>query len=135
MTVRHREHNMEADVSTPNLLKARDPELARELKAFRSRLGDLLLDRLDTLMASPRFRELPLDLGDLNAIARVLSVLDKESWTQADLDAFDDDWRAAMRSELFGGEFESSKHRIQASVDAARRHLLEEPEVAQGTLW
>jgi hypothetical protein len=129
------EHNMESDVTTANILKARDPELAKELKAFRSRLGDLLLDKLDRLMASPRFRELPLDLGDLNAIARVLSMLDKEYWTEADLNAFDDDWRAAIRSEMFGGEFESSKHRIQAAVVAARRHFLEEPGIAQGTLW
>ena len=129
--------------SMPNLLKERDPELVKELSAFRSRLGDLLLDKLDAVLDDPLFRDrgkfLPLE--DLRPIAHILRILTKDSWTEEDLDLFDASWRDACRSDLFGDEFESSRHCIKIATESARMRLLEEQTGAeeltmrQPTLW
>jgi hypothetical protein len=124
-------------LATSNPLTRRDPELAKELTAFRARLGELLFDKLETALGRPEFRggRSLFDLDDLKAVLQVLRVLAKPSWTEDDLDLFDENWRDAMRSNLFGAEFESSRFRIQNAVETARIQLLEEPAVIQSTLW
>jgi hypothetical protein len=132
--------------STPNPLAKREPELVKNFAAFQSHIGDTLLVAVGKLLADRRFRahHAPDVLEDLHAAGKVLSVLVKDKWTEQDLDTFDTYWRDAMRSDLFGDEFEAERHRIQASVEAARTKLLEaeEPEVTTGspkvkqrTLW
>lgn len=129
--------------TTLNSLKQRDPELVKSLAAFRSRIGDILLDSLGKLLADPRFhaRHGPDVLKDLHAVGQVLRVLIQDRWTEQDLDTFDAYWRDAIRSDLFGEEFEAERHRIQTSVETARTKLLESemptqvPTVTQRTLW
>lgn len=132
--------------STPNPLAKRDPELVKSFAAFQSRIGNTLLDALGNILADPRFRahHAPDVLEDLHAAGQVLRVLVKDKWTGEDLDTFDTYWRDAIRSDLFGDEFEAERHRIQASVEAARMKLVEQeepemtaksPKVKQRTLW
>lgn len=136
--------------STPNPLKKRDSELVKHLATFRSRIGGILLDSLAPSLANPkiRARRAPDVLDDLHATAQVLSVLIKDRWTEKDLDTFDTYWRDAIRSDVFGEELECERHRIQASVEAARTKLLaveaetttpraksKPPKVTQHTLW
>lgn len=129
--------------ATPNPLKRRDPELVKNFAAFRSRIGDALLDSLAPALADASFRaRLGSEfLADLYAAARVAQVLAKEKWTERDLDTFDRYWRDASRSDYFADEFECERHRILACVDDARAKL-HEPEmptetakVKQPTLW
>src|SRR5579862_8061409 len=102
--------------STPNPLMQRDPELIKSFAAFRSRIGDILLDSLAPLLADPviRARHAPNVLEDLHAAGQVIRILVKGKWTGEDLDTFDTHWRDAIRSDLFGDEFEAERHRIQA---------------------
>src|SRR5438132_1604846 len=97
--------------STPNPLKKRDPELVKSFAAFRSRIGDILLDSLAPVLTDPGFRarHAPDILADLHAAAQVLRVLMKDEWTEQDLDTFDTYWRDAIRSDLFADEFEAER--------------------------
>jgi hypothetical protein len=134
-------------LATPNPLKERDPELVANIEAFRSRLGEILLESLAPMFAHPAFRrrhDVPDVLADLHAAAQVLRVLVQDQWSEQDLKTFDTYWRDAMRSDLFGEEFEAEKFRIQSSVQAARTKLLEPVDpvtpskvkkLTQRTLW
>jgi hypothetical protein len=127
--------------STPNPLKRRDPALAKSLAAFRSRLGDMLLDKLAPLLDDPAFRSREgQELGDLRAVAQVLRVLAKANWARQDLETFDTYWRDASRSGLLADEFEADRHRIQHSIQTARKQLFKTADakplsMRQPTLW
>jgi hypothetical protein len=126
--------------STPNTLKVRDPELFAEIQDFRVRFEEMLLDKLDNVLASPRYggRGHFLPDGDVRAIAWVVRVLTSDSWTEHQLDQFDTSWRDAMRSDFFAEVFESIRFRIRNAVDAARNRLVETRgvgDITQGTLW
>ena len=126
--------------STPNPLKERDPELFMEIEGFRARFEEILLDTLDNVLHSPRYRDrghfLPRD--DVRAIARVIRFLTSDSWTEDHVDQFDASWRDAMRSEFFAEAWESSRFRIENAVETARTQLIEARGVSgctQGTFW
>ena len=126
--------------STPNLLKERDPELFTEVKDFRARFEEMLLDKLDNILDNPRYRDrghfLPRD--DLKAIAQVVRVLTSDIWTEDSLDQLDAKWREALRSDFFADAFESVRFRIENAVQTGRASLTTEPGtngVTQGTLW
>jgi hypothetical protein len=126
--------------STPNALKERDPELFKEVDEFRARFEEILLEKLENVLASPTYRDrgnfLPHD--DVKAIAYVLRVLTADSWKEDDLDQFDASWRIAMRSDYFAEAFESIRFRVMNATDAARERLIKESGnsgVTQGTLW
>jgi hypothetical protein len=130
----------EPEPSTPNAIKERDPELFKEVQEFRARFEDILLDKLDNILDNPAFRDrghfLPRD--DVKAIAQVIRVLTRDSWTEEHLDQFDTTWRKAMRSDFFAEAFESIRFRIENAVDTARARVLERPGMSgatQGTLW
>jgi hypothetical protein len=125
---------------TPNVLKERNPDEFKGVEEFRALFEEMLLARLEDVLCNPRFRDrghfLPRD--DVRAIAQVLHVLTRKSWTKDDLDRFDASWRDAMRSDLFAEAFESVRHRIQNAVHAGRESLAEQHgarDVTQGTLW
>jgi hypothetical protein len=130
------------NTTTPNPLKERAPDLFKEIEEFRARLENILLADLDSVLDNPAFRDRGhfLARDDLRAIARVVRILTKESWNEADVNQFDAAWRDALRCDYFGDAFESIRHRIQACVQAAP--TLREPEVTaqapkvtQPTLW
>ncbi len=113
-------------VTTPNPLAGRDPGLLRRLAAFRSRVNDLLLDRLAAAArrdAASHARERRQPLEDIEATAQILRVLTKQAWDATDLRLLDTYWRDETRSELFADEFEGERHLIRHYVDAARRQL------------
>jgi hypothetical protein len=74
-------------------------------------------------------------------LTQILRILVKDQWTEQDLDTFDTYWQHAINSDLFGDEFEAERHRIQASVEAARTKLAETevatkaPKMTQRTFW
>jgi hypothetical protein len=125
---------------TPNLLKERDPDLFREVIDFRSRVEEILLDKLDNVLDNPGFRDrghfLPRD--DLKSIAQVIRVLTKDSWSPKDLNDFDSSWRNAMKSDFFAEAFESIRFRIENAVNTTRARQVEKEVnngITQGTLW
>jgi hypothetical protein len=126
--------------STLNLLKERNPDVFREVEDFRARFEEMLLAKLDDVISNPRFRDrghfLPAE--DVKAIAQVLHVLTRDSWTEANLDCFDAFWWNAIRSDLFAEAFESIRFRIENAVSLARTRLAESRGLAnckQGELW
>jgi hypothetical protein len=126
--------------STPNAFKELDPELFQEVKDFRARLEEILLNKLDNVLDNPAFRDrgnfLPRD--DVKAIAYVLRVLTGDSWKEDHLHQFDASWRRAMRSDYFAEAFDPIRFRVMNAVDAARNRLAERPgnsNFTQGTLW
>lgn len=130
--------SLQFDVSTtPNPLKTRDAELFDELTRFRARFEGICIAPLDTLLndrtSCDRGHFLPRE--DIKAVAHILQILTKNSWTPTDIAKFDEFWRHTMRSDFFADEFESSRFRIQGAVDAARTELAEHPIVEQPTLW
>jgi len=129
-----------SEQSTPNVIKERDPELFKELNEFRARFEEILCDKLDNVLGNPAYRDrgrfLPRD--DLKAIAKVISVLTKEHWSEEHLDQFDAFWREAMRSGYFAEAFESVRFRVKHAVETARNRLAEKADISgvtQGTLW
>ena len=130
----------DSPLSTPNPLKVRDSELFMEIENFRARFEEILFDKLDNVLDSPRYRDrgnfLPRD--DVKAIARVVRVLTSDSWTEDQLNQFQASWRDAMRSDFFAEAFESIRFRVEYAVGAARAHLVEIRGVGactQGTFW
>jgi len=130
----------DSENSTPNVLKERDPELFRELDDFRARFEEMLFDKLDNVLNNPAYRDrghfLPRD--DLKAIAKVISALTREHWSEEHLDQFDAFWREAMRSDYFAEAFEPVRFRVRNAVETARNRLAEKAEISgvtQGTLW
>ncbi|HZZ78908.1 MAG TPA: hypothetical protein VFE62_10345 [Gemmataceae bacterium] len=126
--------------SITNILEERDPDVLLELREFRARFEEMLLDTLDHVTDNPRYRGrgqfLPPD--DIRAIAREVRILTADSWTQDHLDQFDASWRDAMRSDLFAEAFESIRFRIENAVNAARILLADRRTPAftvQPTLW
>jgi hypothetical protein len=63
----------QANQSTPNPLKQRDSALVESFAAFRSRIGDTLLDSLAPMLADERLRSrhTPDLLADLHAAAQI----------------------------------------------------------------
>jgi hypothetical protein len=124
--------------STLNPLAVRDRELLRQLNLFRGKLADVLLEVFQSLLDDPRCRlgnQLE-PLEGIHAAAQVVRVLTKDAWTEEDLNVFEAHWQAAIRSPLFGGEFEADRHRLQLLAKTAREQLIEaEKGVKQPTLW
>ena len=103
-----------------------DPELAARAEAEFRKVSDMLLDRFaDRDLNDGRFRQdrWPDDIEALTAASQVLRVLAKPVWSANDLDLFDCYFPAAVRSDVFGDEFEEARFRIRAHVDQARRQL------------
>ena len=126
--------------STPNPLKERDSELFIEIKDFRARFEEILLDKLDNVLDTPRYHDrghfLPPE--DVTAIAWVVRVLTSDSWTEDQLDQFDASWRDAMRSDFFAEAFEPIRFRVENAVGSTRARLIEPRGVGdctQGTFW
>jgi hypothetical protein len=125
---------------TSNFLKGRNPDEFREVEDFRARFEEMLLVKLDDVIDNSHFRDrghfLPPE--DVKAIAQVLHVLTRDSWTNADLDRFDTSWRDAMQSDFFAEAFESIRFRIENAVRSARARLAESRGAVnyeQGELW
>ena len=119
--------------ATPNPLLQRDPGLIEQLAAFRLVVNDMLLDKLAAArLHEPNFRAemCPHSLEEVKAVVQVLRVLTRPSWDEDDLDIFDACWREAVRSGLFGDEFEAERHRIQQCVDVGRKALLSREQTA-----
>src|SRR5438046_3013728 len=116
----------EPEQSTPNALKERDPELFNEVQEFRARLEETLLDKLDNILDNPAFRDRGhfLPRNDVKAIAQVIRILTRDSWTEEHLDLFGAAWREAMRSDFFAEAFEATRFRIENAVNTARTRLL-----------
>ena len=130
----------EPQISTPNALRERDPELFREVEEFRARFEEILLDKLDSVLDNPAYRNrgnfLPRD--DVKAIAYVIRVLTADRWKEEHLYQFDVSLRRAMQSDYFAEAFEPIRFRVINAVDVARNRLVEKPGnsgVTQGTLW
>lgn len=116
----------QANTTAVNPLVEREPEVVGQMKAFREQVADMLLNKLaGQLLGDSGFRaqQCPHTLEDIVAAAQVLHVLTKPSWDRDDLRVFDAYWRTATISELFGGEFEAERFRIEHSIEAAGRVL------------
>jgi hypothetical protein len=112
--------------TVPNLLRLREPEIARQLTAFRDRLNDLLLDQLaETFLHDPtsRVKEGSQPLSELKAVAVALHMLTRDSWKAEDFKVFDSCWRELTLSDLFD-DFEPDRFRIQQCVEEARKYCL-----------
>jgi hypothetical protein len=127
-------------ICTSNQLKERHPDKFKEVQEFRARFEEMLLAKLEDVIGNPRFPDrghfLPRE--DARAIAHVLEVLTRDSWTEYDLNQFSANWREAMRSDLFAEAFESIRFRIENAIGLARARLAEfrgAGEFQQGELW
>jgi hypothetical protein len=88
---------------------------------------NMLLDNLaGHMLGDPAFciKECPHALSDVKANAIVLRVLTKDSWDKDDMTMLAACWRQAVCSELFGGESEAERHRIQQAVETGQKVLL-----------
>jgi hypothetical protein len=110
----------------PNPLAERDSELVQRLARFRTRVTDMLLDKLaGQMLNDPSFgiRQCPHTLAEVKATALALRVLTKDCWGQDDLAVFDACWQQASCSDLFADEFEAERQRILHCFQTARAHL------------
>jgi hypothetical protein len=112
--------------TAPNEILKREPELASRLVAFRSRVNDMLADKLAAQsLNDPAFRvkECPYPLADVKATAIILRMLTKPEWDTDDFLLFDKYWRQTSCADLFGDEFVAEYHRLQQCIEICRKHV------------
>jgi len=118
-----------------NPLLDRDGELFARLATFARDLNTMLIDHLavQTLQqAGFSIQGVSYSFSNVRATAIVLRVLTKSAWNEHDIHLLDLLWRQVIATDLFGGEFEAERFRIQHGLQTARQQLRRSPH--QG-LW